>query len=61
MKITSKNGVKLNIHPKNPWNILDWISVLNAANKIRSAYIYINTKEWKMSYGSLAEDNNVKN
>ncbi len=56
MQVKSKNGVKLDLHPTNPWNPLDWIAVFHAARQIKAMPVYMNTKDWKITYCSTSED-----
>jgi hypothetical protein len=53
MKVTSKNGVKLNITPKRWWSIREWFWVFYQADIIKNQDISINTKGWKFTLGKV--------
>ena len=54
MLVTSKNGVRVNIFPKNKFNPIDWWEVLWAIILFKTNDIEINPKDWVGVYRSCS-------
>lgn len=52
MIVTSKNGLKLEIHPRKWWNLLDWFETLRFCWNIKNLKIHRNAKDWRFTYRS---------
>ena len=55
MKVTSKNGIKLDISPKHWWSIREWIWCFEQAEIIKKQDFYLETKGWQFSYGTISK------
>lgn len=55
MKVKSKNGIKLDIQPKNKLSIMDWYWAWEQTQIIKHQDVHINTEGWKFTYGSIEE------
>lgn len=55
MKVTTKNGLKLDIRPKNWWNLMEWIWAFEQAEIIRSQDITMHKESWKFTFGTVTK------
>ena len=55
MKAISKNGVKLDVQPKNKWSLIDWYWCFEQCEIIKIMNLGINTEGFKFIRGTVEQ------